>query len=91
MLRKYGWIDPTEHESQTFGKKSTRTLGSGATKDSFPDCFQLDLGPDIFDQGSLGSCTSNAIVSAYSFLKKKIRPLIVDFTSTTSKGSLRGQ
>ena len=84
MLRKYGWIDPTEHSPNSWLERSV-------VRDNLPESFSLDIGPDIFDQGSLGSCTSNAIVSAYSFLKKKIRPLIVDFTSTTSKGSLQGQ
>lgn len=84
MPRKYGWIDPTEHSPKSWLERSM-------VKDNLPESFSLDIGPDIFDQGSLGSCTSNAIVSAYSFLKKKIRPPTADSIYTTSKGSLRGQ
>jgi hypothetical protein len=82
MERKCGWISPDlEVSFEGTSGKNKCTLAR----------FELDIGNEIFDQESLGSCTSNAIISALAFLKKKVNLAIVDFTSITTKEKLQKQ
>lgn len=76
--RKFGWIDPENHSAIGSWERSI-------VKDNLPVSFQLDIGSEVFDQGSLGSCTSNAIISAYAYIKKKVNFHTVDYTCTTIK------
>lgn len=74
--RKFGWVPENVPEERFL---------RGSSMGKIPETFCLDIDPIPFDQGPNGACTSNAIVSAYAFLKKKILVPLVEGSSTTNK------
>ncbi len=63
-MRKYGWIpDVPDQRDVTYRAVNIRSLP--VKVDLRAQC------PPVFDQGTLGSCTANAICSAHMFSQKK--------------------
>ena len=70
FIRRYGWIpDVPDHRDLLYAAMVSVT--------KLPDKVDLRLRcPPVYDQGSLGSCTANAIGGAIQFerLKQKLKP-----------------
>ena len=75
-MKHYGWIPPIEEES--FNSKKLGNYGH-------PKEYTIELEDHVFEQGSIGSCTSNAIVSAFAHHKKKVQKFIQDYFYITTK------
>jgi hypothetical protein len=65
-MNRYGWIGeapgPTEEKFNDYYKTSPATL---------PKEFSIEVGT-TYDQGTIGSCTSSAALTAYETIKKKV-------------------
>lgn len=73
MARRFGWVAP---EAEFMNRK-------------VPKEFIIELDPHTFDQESVGSCTSNSIITVYAFLKKKVQGYIQGYSFTTIKDESR--
>lgn len=69
MARRFGWVAP---EVEFMNRK-------------VPKEFIIELDPHVFDQESIGSCTSNSIITVYAFLKKKVQSYIQGYSFTIIK------
>ncbi len=63
--RKYGWVneDPDDGDLKLINK----SFFKGVSLVNFPYKLELEDLPDIYEQGELGSCTSNAISTLYKY------------------------
>lgn len=68
-MTKYGWKpDIPDHRDHTYSAPRRRVAALPSSVNLNSKC------PPVFDQGELGSCTGNAIATAFSFVKKKAGP-----------------
>jgi len=69
MTRRFGWVAP---DVEFMNRK-------------VPKEFIIELDSHVFDQGSVGSCTSNSIITAYAHAKKKVQKTFQGFFYITIK------
>lgn len=74
-----GWIPP-QQTPEFFKLKKSHTL---------PKSRMISITPEVFDQGHLGSCTSNAVILAYAHSKKKVQLCTQDFSCITTQGLIK--
>lgn len=66
MDRRYGWRpDLPDFRDRRYSAKRRRIAGMPSVIDLRPQC------PPVYDQGQLGSCSSNAVAGAIEFERKK--------------------
>jgi hypothetical protein len=66
----FGWI-PEQNEVSTEDLSDYLQAGNET-----PDAFMINLGSEVFDQGSTSSCTAQSSIMALNFIKKKVYQFI---------------
>lgn len=73
--KRYGWLpDLPDHRDYRFDANKALKLRGGAARVRVPahvDLRETGYLPPVYDQGSLGSCTANAIVGAYEYEQRR--------------------